>query len=152
MSAGTATCRERLAADRASVGFLPRVGPLVPRNGALVAEAYGAHLASVGLLPRVSPLVPRNVTLLAEAPRAHGASVGLLAGVGPLVRRNVALVGEAAWLCSNCCVAVNCALHMCLSSVRFPGPTPGSIVGRAETSASSSWFLSVPAARERPHI
>ena len=39
---------------------------------------------AVGLLARVGPLVPRNVALLAEPPWAHGACVGLLAGVGPL--------------------------------------------------------------------
>ena len=57
VSAGSTTCRKRLA----------------------------AVTAPVGLLAGVDPLMPRNLVLLAEPPRAHRASVGLLTGVGPLV-------------------------------------------------------------------
>ena len=40
MFAGSATLRKDLAAVKASVGLLAGVGPLVRRNGALVAEAH----------------------------------------------------------------------------------------------------------------
>ena len=60
----------RKAQSRAvqTISVVPRallagVGPLVPQNGALLAEAHWAHGASVGLLPGVGPLVPRNVAL-----------------------------------------------------------------------------------------
>ena len=114
-----------LWAHRACVRLLPGVGPLVRRNGALLAEPHWAHQAGVRLLPGMGRLVRRNGALLAEPHKkinasgsmqifpqchlgsawfcrhylhwAHRAGVRLLARVGPLVRRNGALLAEPLW-------------------------------------------------------
>ena len=94
--AGDITSDERLAAVTATMRLVARVGPLVRRNGALVAEPPRAHRASqaYGFSLCGSARAWEHVALLREPPGAHRASVRLLARVGPLVRRNGALVAE----------------------------------------------------------
>ena len=86
--------------------LLARVGPLMPQNGALVAEPAGARRAGARLLAGVGPLVWRNVALVAEPTGGHRAGVRLLARVGLLVPPSGRGEPPRGLLCKRVAVAI----------------------------------------------
>lgn len=85
---------ETLPAIQALVGFLARVNALVTGEAGARVEALPAVRALVRLLPRVDPLVDEEGGPADEALPALGAVVPPVAGVGPLVGDEVGTAPE----------------------------------------------------------